>query len=347
LNVPSVPAFPSAQEIKKARDLMLEMIVDFPFVGEAERAHAVALFLLPFVRDLIDGPTPLHLFEKPQPGTGATLLVEALSYSVMGRKPEMMTEGRDEDEWRKRITAKLAPGPTFVVIDNLRRPLDSAAVSSAITASSWEDRRLGHTEMISVPVTCVWIATANNAALSSEITRRTIRIRLDAKTERPWLRDGFKHPELLQWVSQQRESLIWSALLLIQAWIGAGKPKHNGKRLGMFESWSDVLGGILTLANIPGFLSNLTAFYEDSDKERAVWRNFFVAWWNKYHGREVTVSDVFDLADDLPLGDGNERSQKTKLGKLLADAKDRQFGSYLLKKGSEVNGSQRWKLESR
>ena len=86
-------------------------------------------------------------FEKPSPGTGATLLIEALAFVCTGRKRDVMTEGRDEDQWRKRITAKLAAGPAFVLIDNLRRPLDSAALSAAITASSWGDRKLGQSEM--------------------------------------------------------------------------------------------------------------------------------------------------------------------------------------------------------
>src|SRR3712207_8294493 len=58
------------------------------------------------------------------------------------------TEGRDEDEWRKRITAKLATGSPVLLIDNLRRPLDSAAVAAAITATRWEDRLLGVSQIV-------------------------------------------------------------------------------------------------------------------------------------------------------------------------------------------------------
>src|SRR5215470_13321176 len=125
-----------------------------------------------------------------------------LSNAAIGRNLDKMTEGRDEDEWRKRITAKIATGPSVILIDNLRRRLDSAAVSAAITATTWEDRRLGHTEMISFPVTCAWVATGNNPSVSSEIARRTVRIRLDAKVDRPWRRSReYRHPELLDWAA--------------------------------------------------------------------------------------------------------------------------------------------------
>jgi putative DNA primase/helicase len=41
-----------------------------------------------------------------------------------------MTEGRDEDEWRKRLTSRLATGPAVILNDNLRRRLEDAALSA-------------------------------------------------------------------------------------------------------------------------------------------------------------------------------------------------------------------------
>jgi hypothetical protein len=209
LRLPDVPSKPSKDDLIRARLLIdIELLGDFPFASEAEKTNVVALYLLPYVRDMIAGPTPLHLIEKPCQGTGATLLADAISYPAIGRSIAATTEGRDEDEWRKRLTAKLATGPAFVLFDNLRERLDSANVSSAITATNWEDRRLGHSETILIPVRCAWIATGNNPALSGEIARRTVRIRLDAKTDQPWLRTEFKHPDLRSWMKQRRGDLV-------------------------------------------------------------------------------------------------------------------------------------------
>ena len=61
-----------------------------------------------------------------------------------------MTEGRDEEEWRKRIMAKLVSDNTVILIDNVRRRLESSALSAALTAFPvFEDRRLGKTETVS------------------------------------------------------------------------------------------------------------------------------------------------------------------------------------------------------
>lgn len=326
--VPPVSERPTADAVSAARSLLCEeLLVDFPFTNAAERAHAVALLLLPFARELIGGATPLHLFEKPMPGTGATLLVDMLSYPATGRAIPTMTEGRDEEEWRKRLTAKLRNSPQFLLLDNLRRPLDSGVVSAAITSPSWEDRLLGQSVTLRIPVRCGWIATANNPAVSSEMSRRIIRIRLDAKMDRPWLRTVFKHADLRGWVQLNRRRLVWAALTLIRAWIAAGRPR-GAIKLGMFESWSEVMGGILELAGVPGFLGNLDAFYDASDAEGAQWRAFVAAWWSEWETREVKVADLYGLIGHdvvLPLGNGSDQSRKVRLGQMLTQARDRMF----------------------
>lgn len=354
--VPPVPERPTPEEVTRARQSLAEgLLGDFPFVGEAERAHAVSVIVLPFVRELIEGPTPLYLIEKPSPGTGGTLLADVLTYPATGRRAAALTEGRDEDEWRKRVTAKLQAGPTVVLIDNLRRRLESSAVSAAITAEVWEDRLLGHTEMIRIPVRCAWVATGNNPALSAEIARRSVRVRLDAKVDRPWLRDGFRHPDLRGWVAERRGELVWGALTLGRAWLAAGRPEWGGQTLGMFEGWSRVMGGLLEVAGVPGFLGNLDEFYEQSDAEGAAWRAFVARWWERHGEAEVGVSQLWPLvapADpangdllDLGLGDGSERSQRTKLGRLLAEARDRQYDGVRITAAGTFRRAGHWRLE--
>ncbi len=147
-SLPPVPDRPSPTEIAQARSLLLDdLLGEFPFTGKAERAHALALLLLPFVRSMIEGATPLHMIEKPTPGTGATLMVDAISVITAGTNASVMVEGRDDEEWRKRLTAKLRQIPSMLLIDNLRQRLDSSAVAAALTAPYWEDRVLGKTEM--------------------------------------------------------------------------------------------------------------------------------------------------------------------------------------------------------
>ena len=229
--VPAIAQRPSAEQVEAARSLICDdLLGDFPFVSLAEHAHAVTLLLLGFLRSMIDGPTPLHLIEKPTPGTGATLMVDAIATILTGAGASVMTEGRDDEEWRKRVTAKLRQVPSIVLIDNLRQKLDSAAVAAALTAPFWEDRILGASEMARLPIRCVWIATGNNPEFSNEMARRLVRIRLDAHVERPWQRAGFRHPDLMTWVRANRARLV-AACLTLCTWPEREFVRQLGKKL--------------------------------------------------------------------------------------------------------------------
>lgn len=244
--VPPVPERPSREAIAAAHEALLEMVCDFPFVGAADLAHALAALLTPFARDLIDGPTPLLLFNKPAPGTGASLLAGAIAQVVTGAPAETLSEAKDDEEWRKRITTILRPAPAVVFLDNLTGVLRSAALSTALTATVWMDRVLGGNDEIKVPVRCVWLATGNNVTLTTDLARRTVPVGLDAQVERPWLRakhgQTFRHPDLRAWVSRERPRLVHAALTLIRAWLAAGQPPGS-EVLGMYEAWGRVVGG--------------------------------------------------------------------------------------------------------
>jgi putative DNA primase/helicase len=351
-HVPTVPERPTQVEIDAARGLLLdELFGEFPFVGEAERAHALALILLPFVRPMIDGPTPLHMIEKPTAGTGAGLMIDVISTVTTGCGASVMVEGRDDEEWRKRITAKLRTVPTLLLLDNLKNLLDSSSVAAALTAPYWEDRILGRSDMTRIPVRCVWIATGNNPKVSNEIARRCVRIRLDARVDRPWNREGFRHPHLTNWVRGERPRLVAACLTLVRGWIAAGRPRHS-RPLGSFEVWAGTMGGILEVAGVPGFLGNLKEMYEASDAEGTMWRTFVAQWWDRFGSAEVGTADLHGLATDceppLPLGDGAERSQRIRLGKALGRMRDRMFtvGEHQLRIGAAGSRqrAQQWML---
>jgi putative DNA primase/helicase len=348
LSVPTVPDLPNQDDVSKARSLILnELLGDFPFVANADRANAVALLLLPFVRTMIDGPTPCHLVEAPTMGSGKTLLVEALLRPALGHSLSLITEAGDEDEWRKRLTAALRDGKPAVWVDNITRPLISGAFAAALTTTTWTDRVLGVSETATIPISCVWVVTGNNPVLSTEIARRSIRIRIDPKQDQPWLRNGFRHPELKTWVRESRGDLVWAALTLARAWVAAGKPKHPGRALGSYETWTSVLGGILANAGIPDFLGNLLEFYESSDHEGAKWRALVDLWWEHFKDQRVTTADLYPLVNEMgefDLGRGDDRARKTSFGKQLMRQRDRVIGDKRIVQAGKYKRAQIWQL---
>ncbi|HKQ04139.1 MAG TPA: hypothetical protein VJ464_03335 [Blastocatellia bacterium] len=347
--IADVPKNPSSEDIAKARSLIIDdLLCDFPFVSDADRAHAVGLFLLPFARDLIVDATPCHLIEAPTPGSGKSLLADVALRPAVGRNIGVVTQARDGDEWRKRLTARFKELREVILIDNVTTTLDSGELASALTALNWEDRILGRTETASLPVRCVWVCTANNPMMSTEIARRCIRIRLDTGIDRPWIAEkGYKHPDLRKWVDEHRIELVWAALVLIQAWLVADRPKPQCKLLGSYEEWTRTIGGILENAGIKGFLTNLDEFYEAADIEGAIWKDFVEEWAEKHGSKIVTVATLFNIAnnnDGFEFSGSSERGQRISFGKQLARQRDRVIGEHRIVDFGTVKRAKQWRL---
>jgi hypothetical protein len=362
--MPPVPQHPTDQDRLDAYCLIVdELLCDFPFLAprneelarrqvNVERAHAIAAMLCPLVRDLIDGPTPLHMIEKTSPGTGGTLLANVLALPAIGVIVDAMTLGKDEESIAKKLTAKLMQGPSVLLLDNIskRGVLDSESLSSAITADIYEDRILGVSKTARMKVRCAWMGTGNNPRVSHEIARRTVRIRLDAHVDRPWLRDttSFRH-RLPAWAMENRGEILRALYILVLAWFDAGRPPAPaGRSLGMFESWSEVIGGILFHASIPGFLGNLDEFYERTDAEGAAMRRFIETWAERHGDSSVTTATLYEMVKNTDIFDltnsRGERGEKSKLGKIIAGHVDTKVGVHTITKGPTVNGSATWRL---
>jgi len=341
LDVGEVPQRPTADDVTEARALIDELFVDFPFAAASDRAHAVAALVLPFVRRMVSGCTPLHLIEAPTPGTGKGFLADAIAIVALGRPCDPTTVTPDEDEARKKITAILARAQPLILLDNVKDGLDSAQLASALTAETWSDRLLGQTKMIDLPNRATWLVTANNPHLSLEIARRCVRVRLDAKCDRPWERKNFKHTPLRDWVRTNRAALVRAVLVLVQSWIAAGRPASE-RTLGSFESWAAVIGGVLRNAGIDGFLHDTEKLYEEADADGQEWREFVNAWWAVHGDVWVSTADLLRLAGERDLlggvvGDKSERSRLIRLGRALSAARDRHFGRYRITAGRNAS----------
>jgi hypothetical protein len=335
LAVPPVPELPSDSAVASARMLLLdEVFGDFCFVDQADRAHALAALLLPFARRLIDGFTPLHLVEAPTPGTGKGLLCNLIAIVSTGRPCESRALPAVEEEIRKALTAALIRDQPIILLDNLpeKRSLDSSSLASLLTSDPWTDRLLGESRMLSLPNRALWLATGNNPTLSDELARRSIRIRLDTREEMPWKRTGFRHPNIRRSAQDLRGKLVQAALVLVQAWIAADRPLSR-RQLGSFEEWVGVIGGVLDVAGVPGFLDNLDDLYSRSNAERSAWTQLVVAWAAAFGAEPKRVSELNEFCERHEImtslrGDGNERSQQSRLGRALATARDRVYAGW-------------------
>jgi len=338
----SVPDEPTQEDVDAAKKVIAEIICDFPFVDGSSRINFIAALITPIVRDLISGSVPMVLFDKPQPGTGASLLTEIIGIISTGRPAAMLTAPKTSEEWKKSITSTLIEGRLVVTVDNIEGKLHSPELASLLTLGMWTDRILGRSEMVTLVHRMIWIGNGNNIQLGGDLPRRCYWVRLDAQMARPQDRKTFRHKGLKKYVMSHRAEILSAVLILARSWIVAGRPEpDNLPTLGGYEEWIETVGGILAHVGYTGFIDNQVAMYDANDVDTPQWEGFLAAWYKIWPSKPVAVAIVVarldhdsDLVDALPdtLADAYLDRQKSfvrVLGKALSGKKDRRFTSGL------------------
>lgn len=284
LVVPMVSPNPTEQERKDALEKILDVVCDFPLGGQAPEdiltgevpaaTNLVGMIILFFMREMINGPTPGHLFNKPGPGTGASLLNDVVSIICTGEDAKAVALPRSDEEMSKTLTAELRKMPRAINFDNISTDMDSAELAMAMTQRRYGARVLQTSETIDVEVSCVFTFTANFIEMSEELLRRMTLIDLDAGVAEPHARSGpkgggeWRHADIKEHVRKNRGELVWAALTLIQAWVAGGAERQTDATLASYEDWAQSVGGVLHHGGLKGFLGNrdrLAATRNDAD----------------------------------------------------------------------------------
>ncbi|MFO0658902.1 MAG: hypothetical protein U0165_03575 [Polyangiaceae bacterium] len=276
--VPMIPALPTIADAKRACDELLDVVCDFPFESGIHRSTWLAGLLTPLARFAFDGPAPLFLFDANTRGAGKSMLTDTIAVIVSGRPMARMTSPGEADEDRKRITSLAIEGASLVLIDNIVGALGNEHIDSVLTGTEWKDRVLGTNTTISMPMHATWYATGNNVMLAADTSRRVVHARLMAPDEKPEEREGFKHPELIDWVKQNRARLLGAALTILRGYFVAGCPTQAIKPWGSFSGWTKVVRGALAWVGQPDCGETRRALQESSDTEAGALSELLRGW---------------------------------------------------------------------
>lgn len=285
---------PTQEDAINAAEQLLEAVADFPFATPESRSAWLAFLLTPFARWAIDGPVPLMLVDGNVAGSGKSKLVDIVAILATGRHAPRSAPTDDNEEWRKRIMSVALAGDQMVMIDNLEGDLGSPALDAALTATSVKDRVLGASEDRVVPLHAIWCATGNNVMLKGDLRRRVLHIRLESELERPEIRQGFRHPELLRWVVEQRGRLVSQALTLLMAYNAAGRPQPGGSGWGSYEGWHNLVRGAVMWAGQPDPEKTRDDLVGSSDPATVAFRALLTTWHGIWNNQRLGAQDVID-----------------------------------------------------
>lgn len=103
--------------------------------------------------------------------------------------------------------------------------------------------------------------------------------------------------------------------------------------MGSYETWAQVLGGILKTASLENFLENVKRQRQDSDEDSAQLRAFCLAWEAKYQSKTVGVRELYTLLEEdgdlvpFVFDAKSEQGRRQKLGRFLSRMAGRVVGN--------------------
>jgi hypothetical protein len=284
----SIPDDPTPDDIRKARELILKPLAEFPFVSEDDRATFVGLAMTPALRQLFRPPYQMGVLTATNSGSGKTKLAKMIMVlhggALRGELP------RDDAELRKSITTALMDTTAPVVMfDNLAGVVKSPLLDALLTTPTWTDRWLGQNKSVTGVNDRLWIATGNNAQSGGDLGRRIAPVHL-SPPEANWHKHKFTITDLEGWMRDHRGEYLAAILTIARWWINLGKPAKS-VRSDDFAFWVEGLRGMLGCAGFHGAFGgsfNANAVTEDDQD----WADFLAELYRVFQGQSFTVATI-------------------------------------------------------
>ena len=231
--------------LAEARELLGELVRDFRFPTEADRARALAAFIAPAMTmgGLLTGRAPCDLAEADgsQAGKGYRIRVKTALYGDLAKAVTQKKDG-GVGSLEEAFNAAVARGVFFVVIDNLRAKLDSPAIESFITEESYTARSAYSPNIEIDPRRVSLSITSNKAELTDDMSNRCACVRILKQPE------GYEfktYPEgcLLEHVRANQPRYLGAVFAVIRAWHAAGRLR-TGEARHDFRAWAQTMDWI-------------------------------------------------------------------------------------------------------
>jgi hypothetical protein len=292
LEVPPIPEHPTADDIRQARDQLLFLTEEFPWVSVDHRATWHGLAMLPALRPIIEPPYPFGAITAPNRGSGKGFLARMIRDLHGG----VMRVGlpKEAEELRKAITSILLDTTAPVVqFDNLTGIVRSGVMDGLLTTKVWSDRTLGRNKHPDGINDRVWLGTGNNIKVGGDMGRRTVVMEIDPKRPKPWERTGFKmYPPA--YVPEHRGVLLAAILTIARGWIESGSGVVE-VRSDDYKGLTEVLRSMLAWAEFPGLFGTTaeeSEIVEDEDDNE--WLAFLVTLYEIFGTEPFTVAQVVE-----------------------------------------------------
>ncbi len=343
---------PTKQDAKQALSVLSELVSEFDFKTEYDRAAAMSSILTAVFRPSLPLAPMFHI-KAPIIASGKSYLCELLTAFSTTHKGTPHAFPADDEECRKLLLAELLTAPAVIEFDNLTSDLiPHKSLCTALTCEYVSGRILGQSKTAEVGTRVLFLSSGNNVDPVRDMTRRTITITLDPACEVPAARDFLKQP--VNEVRTDRGRFVSLVLTIVHAWICAGKPKTECKPIASYANWSDICRQPLLWLGLPDPAACIFESMND-DPDRELLGNLLLAWFDRFGQIPTSVKDAihpFNSSDDLReiIRDiASERDgsiNRKRLGRWIKRHSNRIVNGLRIVKDTSTHNAAKWKVES-
>jgi putative DNA primase/helicase len=341
-----IPQVVTRQDAEEALSRLRGILAGFPFVTPTDESVAIAKFLTAVQRQTL--PTaPAFGSSAHTAGTGKTKLAAGACSLMTGKTAIPKAYTNNQTELAKVLFSELLCGSQYILLDNAGDGVgvESDMLCSMLTAAEYRDRVLGKSWTKQVPTRALVIFTGNNLTIKGDLTRRTLMIHMDAKCERPELRNF--EQDFTSLIEEQRLNILRDSLIILKGYHDAGSPKVEYTRLGSFESWSDAISAPMVWLGLPDPALGLAKLSHDELVMRL--GEFLELWFTCFRYTALTVQQAlenpairafFQEEFDDKIGLNPKRC-----GRWMARYEGRIVDGHRLVRASVFRGTVKWQLE--
>lgn len=301
IDVPLVPTTITDEHVVEAKRIFTDVVEGFVFKDGCSKANLVAMTLTSPLRELFrqNPMVPLLTSTAPQSGSGKGTSIR-VPLSTVGIGPASLSTtsyNSDENEFEKKLVGKLLKKSTYIFLDNIRSQVNSSVLEQMLTASHYDGRTLGYSEVNSLSTMVLWVSTLQSTgSFNRDLTRRCVPVELIKNYKGKW-----SHKNIESYLADMRGQLIWASFVVARKWMQDGGTISNA-RLDGYGGWTEVIGGILEeILGYEGFLGNLESFRRQQDEIAMTVDGILERWLTLYGEKELPARFAVEDFDDPAL----------------------------------------------
>jgi len=331
-----VPEKPTIGNAQRALDELITLMSEFRFQSPRDRDAALAGIFTAVMRSSLSTAPMFHV-RAPQIASGKSYLCNVIAAFAGPGTPAVSAFPETQEECQKYLLSALLDAPAVVIFDNLTRDLlPHTSLCSALTEESIRGRILGLSKTAQVSTKTLFLSSGNNVGPVRDMTRRTIVIALDPQTEFASARDFKLDP--LSMVRGQRAHYVSLVLTVVNAWLSAGRPIANCRKLASYERWSEMVRQPLMWLGLSDPAEGLYSTQEN-DPDKQMLLRLLLAWRLCFGSAPTMVREAVCHAFSGAAHSGDLREVLEEIAERRGDINRRILGHYISRaEGRVVQG---------